>query len=97
MLKSAIETILSDIEQAINDKMKEFNDTLFVDSRKAPQIRFREYNSYEFETPDDTGTGSNYKGMVVYDLAMLYLTALPTIAHDSLIPKTLAMVPSTAL
>ena len=90
MLKQGIEDILADIERMLNDKMKEFNDTLFVDSRKAPQIRFREYNSYEFETPDDTGTGSNYKGMVVYDLAMLYLTALPTIAHDSLILKNIS-------
>ncbi len=90
MLKRGIEDILADIECALNDKMKEFNDTLFTDSRKAPRIRFKEYNSYEFETPDDTGTGSNYKGMVVYDLAMLYLTALPAIAHDSLILKNIS-------
>lgn len=89
MLKRSIESILVDIEGALNDKMKEFNDTLFTDSRKAPHIRFKEYNSYDFETPDDTGTGSNYKGMVVYDLAILYLTALPAIIHDSLILKNI--------
>ena len=89
MLKRAIEDILSDIEQAINSKMKEFNDSLFAESRKAPHLHFNEYNSYSFETPDDTGTGSNYKGMVVYDLAILYLTALPAIAHDSLILKNI--------
>lgn len=89
MLKRAIEDILSDMEQAINSKMKEFNDSLFAESRKAPHLHFNEYNSYSFETPDDTGTGSNYKGMVVYDLAILYLTALPAIAHDSLILKNI--------
>ncbi len=89
MLKRSIEDILADIERTLNDKMREFNDTLFVDSRKAPRIRFKEYNSYEFETPSDTGTGSNYKGMVIYDLAMLYLTALPAIVHDSLILKNI--------
>lgn len=89
ILKHGIEGILADIEGILNGKMKEFNDTLFVDSRKAPHIRFKEYNSYEFETPSDTGTGSNYKGMVIYDLAMLYLTALPAIAHDSLILKNI--------
>ena len=78
MLKRAIEDILADIEYAINGKMKEFND-----------LHFNEYNSYKFETPDDTGTGSNYKGMVVYDIAVLYLTALPAIAHDSLILKNI--------
>lgn len=89
MLKCAIEDILSDIERSINNKTKEFNDSLFTESRKAPHLHFNEYNSYRFETPDDTGTGSNYKGMVVYDLAVLYLTALPAIAHDSLILKNI--------
>lgn len=89
MLKRAIEDILADIERSINDKMKEFNDSLFTESRKASHLHFNEYNSYRFETPDDTGTGSNYKGMVVYDLAVLYLTALPAIAHDSLILKNI--------
>jgi hypothetical protein len=74
-LKRAIEDILEDIEREINGKMKAFNDSLFSASRKAPHIRYRGYNSYEFETPDDTGTGSNYKGMVIYDLDILYLTA----------------------
>ena len=90
MLKSAIETILSDIEQAINDKMKEYNDSLFTERHKPLHLHFNEYNSYRFETPDDTGTGSNYKGMVIFDLAVLNLTALPAIAHDSLILKNIS-------
>lgn len=90
MLKNAIETILSDIQQAINDKMKEYNDSLFPESHKPPHLHFNEYNSYRFETPDDTGTGSNYKGMVIFDLAVLNLTALPAIAHDSLILKNIS-------
>ena len=89
MLKHAIESILDEIERAINDEMKALNDSLFTDMRKAPHLTFNEYNSYRFETPDDTGTGSNYKGMVIYDLAILHLTALPAIAHDSLILKNI--------
>lgn len=92
LLKRGIESVLSDIEQELNDKMKEFNDSLFVESRKAPHLKFVEYNSYRFETPDDTGTGSNYKGMVIYDLAVLFTTALPAIAHDSLILKNISDV-----
>ena len=49
-----------------------------------------EYNSYRFETPDDTGTGSKYKGMVIFDLAVLNLTTLPAIVHDSLILKNIS-------
>lgn len=89
LLRSAIESILADIQREMNDKMKEFNDTLFAEPRKAPRLVFSAYNSYRFDTPDDTGTGSNYKGMVIYDLAVLFLTALPAIAHDSLILKNI--------
>lgn len=89
-LKSAITSILADIERDVNVKMKQFNDSFYSDARKAPRLHFNSYNSYTFETPDDTGTGTNYKGMVLYDLAVLYLTALPAIAHDSLIPKNIS-------
>lgn len=92
MLKRGIEKILTDIEQELNDRMKEFNDSLFAEPRKAPHLKFNEYNSYRFETPDDTGTGSNYKGMVIYDLAVLFTTSLPAIAHDSLILKNISDV-----
>lgn len=90
LLKRSIEDILAEIESSINAKMKEFNDSLFTEPRKAPYLKFNEYNSYRFETPDDTGTGSNYKGMVIYDLAILFLTDLPAIAHDSLIFKNIS-------
>jgi hypothetical protein len=89
-LKSAITSILADIERDVNAKMKQFNDSFYSDARKAPRLHFNSYNSYTFETPDDTGTGTNYKGMVLYDLAILYLTVLPAIAHDSLIPKNIS-------
>lgn len=88
-LKSAITSILADIEYDVNAEMKKFNDSLYIDARNAPRA-FNGYNSYTFETPDDTGTGTNYKGMVLYDLAVLYLTALPAIAHDLLIQKNIS-------
>ena len=89
ILKRGIEDILKEIEDTLNAKMKEFNDTLFTTKKKPPHIHFRAYNSYVFETPDNTGTGSNYKGMIVYDLAVLFTTALPALAHDSLLFKNL--------
>lgn len=88
-LRRSIETILAEIEEVLNAKMKEFNDTLFRTHRKPPHIKFNRHDSYKFETPDDTGTGSNYKGMIVYDLAVLFTTDLPALAHDSLIFKNL--------
>ncbi len=89
-LKAAANSILAAMEREINDIMKRFNDSLSVMTRNAPCLHFRAYNSYTFETPDDTGTGTNYKGMVLYDLAILHLTALPVIGHDSFIAKNIS-------
>lgn len=89
VLRRSIEDILREIELTLNEKMKEFNDSLFSTQRKPPYIHFNRYDSYKFETPKDTGTGSNYKGMIVYDLAILFTTALPALAHDSLLFKNL--------
>lgn len=69
--------------------MKKINDSLFSTSKKPPNIQFRKHDSYKFETPDDTGTRSNFKGMIVYDLAISQSTALPALAHDSLLFKNL--------
>lgn len=45
---------------------------------------------YDFFTPDDTGTGIAYKGLVVYDLAVLNLTKLPILVHDSVVLKQIS-------
>ncbi len=90
VLKRAIESILLEIETELNDQMREFDAQLHSESRKPPYLRFDSYNRYKFETPDDTGTGSNYRSMIIYDLAVLFSTALPAIAHDSLILKNIS-------
>ncbi len=73
-LKRSTEDILLDLEGKINNKMRKFNNILYPDIRKAPQINLRAYNSYSFYTPDDDGTGTKFKGMILFDLAILYLT-----------------------
>ena len=90
ILKKAIESILQEIETELNEKMREFDAQLHSESRKPPYLRFDSYNRYKFETSDDTGTGSNYRSMIIYDLAVLFSTALPAIAHDSLILKNIS-------
>lgn len=85
VLRRSIEDILHEIQFTLNTKMEEFNDSLFAVKKEPPYVQFNAYNSYRFETPDNTGTGSNYKGMLIYDLAVLFSTALPALAHDSLL------------
>jgi len=88
-LDQSIEGILSELEVAINAEMKELNNRLFDEKRKAPLLRLKAFNSYSFFTPDDDGTGTNFKGLVLFDLAALRLSRLPAIAHDSLIFKNI--------
>ena len=73
VLKRNIEDILREIENELNTKMKAINDSLFSTPRKPPHIHFNKHYSYKFETPDDTGTGSNFNGMIVFDLAYCYV------------------------
>ena len=89
-LKRSIASVLDELQTILNQKMEEYNDTLFPEKRKPPHIFFNGYNSYSFETPDDKGTGSNYKGMVIFDLAVLSTSALPAISHDSIILKNVS-------
>jgi len=84
-LKKATSQILSEIEQTLNAKMAEYNSTLYSEYHNPPKLTIKEYNSYTFETKGDSGTAAAYKGMIIYDLAVLNTTGLPAIAHDSLL------------
>ena len=84
-LKSQMETVLKEIELTINHRMSEISDYVSQGKDNPPILGIKEYNSYSFETPRDTGTGTNFKGMLIYDLSILNSTALPALAHDSLL------------
>ncbi|MEA5024108.1 hypothetical protein SDC9_41892 [bioreactor metagenome] len=73
----------------LNTKMKAINQFIYGENYNSPVIDFSE-NSYSFFTPDDTGTGIAYKGLVVFDLAVLELTKLPIVVHDSIVLKQIS-------
>ncbi len=88
-LKRAKGEQFGDIEKSINTEMERINNLLYAEQYNSPIIHFTESN-YFFHTPDDTGTGIAYKGLVVFDLAMMHLTRLPILVHDSLILKQIS-------
>jgi hypothetical protein len=92
-LSEAQETELRYIETAINEQMVRYNDIIYKEKRKAPVIKLTDGAKYTFWTPDDSGTGTSYKSLIVFDLSILKLTPLPAIAHDSLIFKNIADEP----
>ena len=82
-----LKDVLSEVEKQINKKMKELNDIIYDGTKTAPELIIEKHNSYSFYTPNDSGTGAQYKGLVIFDIAMLALTDIPLVVHDSLLLK----------
>jgi len=87
-----IQSDLRELQTLISIKMKELNDYIYGASRKPPVISL-ESNYYKFETPDDSGTGTSCKSLVVFDLSILNLTNLPSLIHDSVLLKNIGDEP----
>ena len=77
------------IEKQINIEMEIINQDIYVEKYNAPMLHFND-STYLFRTPNDTGTGIAYKGLVVFDLAILKLTAMPILVHDSVVLKQIS-------
>lgn len=86
--KMKLEQLL-EMETVINRKMEEINDFIYSGTKKPPIVTFNG-NQYKFYTIDDTGTGTSYKSLVVYDLSILELTELPILIHDSVVLKQIS-------
>ncbi|MFQ7001679.1 MAG: DUF2326 domain-containing protein [Clostridium sp.] len=80
---------LGELYSKINNKMQEINDYIYDKKKKSPIISF-DKDQYTFKTVDDTGTGTSYKSMIVYDLSVLELTELPILIHDSVLLKQIS-------
>lgn len=88
-LKTIKQRQLALISYRLNEEMSRLNDAIYEGSYNAPILDFTD-TGYDFFTPDDTGTGIAYKGLVVYDLAVLSLTKLPILVHDSVVLKQIS-------
>jgi len=84
---------LRELQNSITRQMEKFNNFIYDGQKKAPVLTLESGNKYIFETPDDTGTGISFKGLVVYDLSILALTCLPVLIHDSVVLKQIADAP----
>jgi len=82
-------TIFLEIEEKINLKLKTFNKVVYGPARNSSELRIKSSNSYSFTSPEDTGTGKSYAGLVGFDMVMLSLTKLPFVIHDSVVYKNI--------
>ena len=82
------------IEGRVNSRLRSFNKVVYGAMRVPSELRIKSASSYLFTSPDDTGTGKSFAGLVGFDLAMLSITKLPMAIHDSVIYKNIE-VPAT--
>jgi len=78
---------ISAMQETINSKMEEINIAIYEGQKTSPVLTISDSKHYTFFTPKDGGTGTQYRGLIVFDLAMLELTKLPVIVHDSILLK----------
>lgn len=74
--------ILSSIQSSINSRIREIVDFIYSPQRKAPVLTLAPH-SYTYEVVRDTGTGTAFSSLVIFDIALLETTQLPFVIHDS--------------
>lgn len=74
---------LKEIGSALNQEMERLNREAIDTEITSPTISFNAAKSYRFTVPNDGGTGSRYRGLFIFDMAMLNLTPLKFVIHDS--------------
>lgn len=71
------------IETMLNQRMREISVQLLKDEQHMPPVlRMEKLTKYTFNTPNDGGTGAQYRGVITFDLANMELSPLPFIIHD---------------
>ena len=73
------------LETTINSKMNEINSSFNNGRNYAPVLEINKLNSYSFYIPKDNGTGSRFKAVAIFDLAVLKTSKLPAFIHDSIV------------
>lgn len=96
-MEDARKSQLDTVQTIINQEMVRMNDFIYDGKQYAPEIKFSDAKNgnpkYTFGCDWNSGTGENYKNLIIFDLSVFKTTALPFIVHDSLIFKNIADLP----
>ena len=75
---------LSEIEDVVNEKMKEITVKIVRDKNLIPpRLKLEKMNSYIFETKGDDGSGAGQRGLITFDLANMEVSNIPFVVHDA--------------
>lgn len=88
------DTIIADellaIESTINQEMGSITLEILGDATHMPPVlRLEKLNKYAFNTPNDGGTGAQYRGLITFDLANMAVAPVPFVVHDSVLLKNI--------
>lgn len=75
-------SITEGIQNRINSMVEKYSAQIKSSNRKAPILQLA-FKNYTYGVEDNTGTGKAYTDLLLFDLAVLSLTKLPILIHDS--------------
>ena len=84
---SLIEELTAELQTEINIRLLELNAIVCNGRKTAPSINISNAKKYSFSTPNDIGTGSQTRGMFLFDLVTSEKTLLPAVVQDSMSVK----------
>ncbi|WP_187231762.1 DUF2326 domain-containing protein, partial [Listeria monocytogenes] len=70
-----------EITQQINQQMLLMFNSMYMDKLNPPRFEIHE-KAYSLKTDNDTGTGTAFVSLILFDLSILKLTKLPSLVHD---------------
>lgn len=85
--ENLVKSTIIQIQNKINAVMKQYNDSIYNGRKTSPELLLKDSSHYLFHTPNDTGTGSLLRGLIIFDLSILQTTKLPAVIHDTIILK----------
>lgn len=84
-----LEDAISDVQSKINIALKELNAVVTANGETEPTLEIKNLRRITFQTSGNTSEGTAFKSMLLYDLAILRLTSVPALIHDSNLFKSL--------
>ena len=78
------------IESAVNQAMREISFAILKDATHLPPVlRLEKLGKCSFNTPNEGGTGAQYRGLITFDLANMDVAPVPFVVHDSVLLKNI--------
>ena len=81
-LDEVMTSVTESIQSQINARILEYSKGIKSSNRKAPALLLTP-KKYTYGVEDNTGTGKAYTDLLLFDTAVLSLTQLPILIHDS--------------